>query len=138
MKKYLVVALLLAGVCLAPNKSHAAAPIVDTLYSSGTASKLIVGGAGSLFAIHITSGAAGDYAVCYDTGSASGITTTLGGSTAVPELLRVFVSTGGALSPGIPGQGVNPPGVPIVSFTNGLGCIQSAPNRTNIYFRQPS
>lgn len=135
MKKlFIVVSIVAASFFVAKPSFAGSAPNVDTLFSSGTASKLIVAGPGTLFSMHITSGTAGDYVVCYDTGSATGITTTLGGTAAVPELMRVFVSTAN----GVPGAGFVQPSIPVVNFTNGLGCIQSAVQRTNIYYRQPN
>jgi len=95
---------------------------------------LVATGPGSLFNITISSGGLFDFAVCYDSASVTGITSTFVPTTDVPELSRVFVITNAIQNVGI---GVTPSGTPLIVFTNGLVCSQSAAQRSKIYYRQP-
>lgn len=122
---------LLLGFLFFPRHAHAAAPNSTDLISSGTSCNFVASGGGTLFSISISSGAAGEYAVCYDTTSCTGITTTFIPSPTVPEVMRVFVAaTNTTTGP--------PASQPIVNFNNGLACIQSVAERTKIYWRQPN
>lgn len=135
MKKILIIAV--AVVSFGSLKLMAAPPNVYNFFNS-TGPTSIATGAGTLFSVHITSGAPLDYAVCYDSsapsGYLSGLTALTGGTTNVPELMRVVVTS--VTATGNP-QGFMPTAVPVVNFTNGLICTQSAQQRTNIYYRQP-
>lgn len=133
MKKIILGALVLGAFLLA-KPTQAAAPNVYN--STSTIFYTVATGPGSLFSIHITSGAAGDYAVCYDSAAATGFTGTTIGTLAYPELMRVFVSS--AVASVTPGSGAMPPAVPVVIFNTGLVCGQNVANRTNIYYRQPN
>lgn len=117
---------------------YAAAPNASSLYNVTTAS-VVASGAGSLFSVMITSGAIGDYVVCYDSASTGGVvlsTDTIPGVSGLNELMRVYATSGTAISG--PASGFVQPSVPIVNFNNGLTCRQSAANRTNVYWRQPN
>jgi len=129
MKKLLIIGLFLS--CFGLSKVNAAGPNVSNLISSGTSSTLLAVGPGTLFNIVIASGAAGEYAVCYDSASASGITTTLFPSASVPEIARVFVAASNTTT-GLPSP------AHLYNFTNGLACIQSVAERTQVYWRQPN
>lgn len=139
MKKYVAVVVFIAGIFFFGEfGAKAAAPNASSLYNV-TTSSLVASGTGTLFSVHITSGAVGDYVVCYDSASTSGVvlsTDSIPSTSKLNELMRVYASSGTNITG--PASGFMPSSVPIVNFTNGLVCIQSAPQRTNVYWRSPN
>lgn len=129
---------LLAGIFvlgISALKVFAAAPNTYNIYIATT--QAIVSGSGTLFSIGISSGNPGDYVVCYDTYSLTGNFATTQGTTAFPELARIFVSSVNSSANG-PVTGYPPPNFPILNFSIGLTCAQSAAQRAFIWYRQPN
>ncbi len=128
MKKIMILSLLVLGLCLAKEAKASNAPF--NLWSVPAASATIVTtGPGSLFNTVISSGAAGEYVVCWDSANVTGLTGTAGVGV---ELSRLFIDVS-TKTTGLP----VPAGPNVIPFVNGLVCLQSAKERTLIYYQAP-
>lgn len=133
MKKYIAAVFILGALFFSPKSVFAVAPsVMELTPSTGTTVTLITTGPGTLFNIVMSTGTAADQAVCYDSSDTfhvSGVN--MIGTAANPELARVAVTASNTTT-GLPVSG------PIINFNLGLACVQSAAQRTKIYFRQPN
>ena len=92
---------------------------------------LVAVGSGYLYDVQITSGTVGSDAVCFDSASITGITASLQGqpSNGVNELADVVISASNTTTS-------LPSGTPVVPFTNGLVCAESAAIEVRVYYKQ--
>lgn len=139
MIKKLLVVLAFAAIGTAfygPRPAYAAAPPnsisqFELGVGTGTTITQVTTSSGFLYDIVLSSGAAGDYAVCWDSGSVTGIALTSDGTSSAPRFPTVFVTATNTTSS-------YPAHVPPIGFSNGLVCASSAAGRrVNILYRTP-
>lgn len=133
LKNFLVVAFLVTALLVIGPRSAQAGTgglsVFDISPASGTAAFLVDSGAGQLFDVFIPSGTTGNFAVCYDSASASGFTpaTPTAGTTTAPQLALVYVGS-------VPYNSSFPTRSVPIKYTNGLVCGQGSALSTKIYY----
>ena len=123
MKKLALAGVLAVAGLLGSNAHAGGAAVCELGASSGTAVVLCTAAQSTLYNIMIDSGAAGDFAVCYDSASTSGWTAGLSqdGNSNAPRLASVSVTatnTTTALPASVPIHARN--------AANGIVCTKSA------------
>lgn len=132
-RKLLAVLGLLCAICVSsPRAAHAGSVTSQEIgESSTTAFVPITVGTGILLDISKSSGTAGDYTVCFDSGSVSGLTLTLStpanGST-MRRLPALFVSTTSTTTNW-------PARMPALPYSHGLMCANSSNGKSFIIYR---
>lgn len=127
-----------AGICLLSVEAMAGnIEVAEMGIATGTTCVLIDSGAGSLFTIYKSSGNNGDYVICRDSASITGIAVdTDGAGKALYTLIQSSVPSTAAGANNSQGASL-PASLPPAPYTNGLVCCQSAANgRAYIVYRE--
>ena len=139
IKKLLLILGLGAGLFISAPAFAAAPSGSITNYEIGISSAAatffqVTTSPGYFLGIAVSSAAAGDYAVCFDSGSTSGLTTTIDGTSTAPRLPTAFAVQVGTITIV---TASTPPGMPPLGFANGLACAVTAQRHVDVFYRVP-
>lgn len=140
-KKILVAALLVGSLVALADTARAATPggslqtyEIGPSTASGTF-VLLDSGAGWVYDVIMSSGAAGTYAVCYDSASVSGLTLDGFGTSAAPQFPPAFIVQVGTVTIGAANWPRSAQQFGI-GYGNGLACAQSSSGRTYVLWKE--